>query len=166
MAPRHAVRCALVALVAIRRRLRCERPSDPNAIDGTFDIGGGRSLYLACSRKGSPTVVMDAGLGNTHETWHAVAPAVSKLARTCTYDRANLGESDAAPKPRTSADVVADLQRLLRAARVAPPYLLVGHSFGGLNVRAVRVEHPRWVGGHRRSWIPRRRRSCAASARS
>ncbi len=90
---------------------------------------------------------MDAGLGNTHETWHAVAPAVSKLTRTCTYDRANLGESDAAPKPRTSADVVADLRRLLRAARVAPPYLLVGHSFGGLNVRLFASDHPGAVAG-------------------
>jgi len=116
------------------------------AIQKTFDVGG-RSLYLECAGKGSPTVVMDAGLGNTHETWQAVAPAVRKLTRTCTYDRANLGKSDSTSKPRTSADVVADLHRLLAAAHIRPPYLLVGHSFGGLNVRLFAAEHPTEVSG-------------------
>jgi pimeloyl-ACP methyl ester carboxylesterase len=90
---------------------------------------------------------MDAGLGNTHTTWHAVAPAVSKLSRTCTYDRANLGSSDAAPKPRTSADVVADLRALLKAAAVAPPYVLVGHSFGGISARLFASDYPAEVAG-------------------
>lgn len=118
--------------------------ADPNAIARTFDIGG-RSLYLSCSGSGRPTVVMDAGLGNTHETWHAVAPTISKRTRTCTYDRANLGASDAAPKPRTSAEVVSDLQRLLSVAKIRPPYVLVGHSFGGLDVRLFASDHPKEV---------------------
>jgi pimeloyl-ACP methyl ester carboxylesterase len=118
----------------------------PDAIQKAFDVGG-RSLYLECAGKGSPTVVMDAGLGNTHETWQSVAPAVRKLTRTCTYDRANLGKSDSAPKPRTSAEVVADLHRLLGAAGIRPPYLLVGHSFGGLNVRLFAAEHATEVSG-------------------
>ncbi len=90
---------------------------------------------------------MDAGLGNIHETWDAVAPPVRKLTRTCTYDRANLGKSDAAPTPRTSAEVVADLHSLLKAAGVRPPYLLVGHSFGGLDVRLFAAQYPSEVSG-------------------
>jgi pimeloyl-ACP methyl ester carboxylesterase len=118
----------------------------PGAIQKAFDVGG-RSLYLECAGKGSPTVVMDSGLGNTHETWESVAPAVRKLTRTCTYDRANLGKSDSAGKPRTGEDVVGDLHRLLEAAVVRPPYLLVGHSFGGLNVRLFAAQHPAEVSG-------------------
>ncbi|MDX6631237.1 MAG: hypothetical protein QOH00_3483, partial [Gaiellales bacterium] len=120
--------------------------TDPNVIARTFDIGG-RSLYLSCSGSGRPTVVMDAGLGNTHETWHAVAPVISKRTRTCTYDRANLGASDAAPKPRTSAEAVADLKRLLTVAKIRPPYVLVGHSFGGLDVRLFASDYPKEVSG-------------------
>jgi len=119
---------------------------DPIAIAGKFSIGG-RSLYLECSGSGSPTIVMDAGIGNTHATWQGVAPAVSKLARTCTYDRANLGSSDSAPKPRSSAEVVADLHALLKAVAIAPPYLLVGHSFGGISARLFASDYPGEVAG-------------------
>jgi pimeloyl-ACP methyl ester carboxylesterase len=72
---------------------------------------------------------------------------VSKVSRTCTYDRANRGSSDAAPKPRTSADVVADLDALLKAAAIAPPYVLVGHSFGGVSVRLFAADYPAEVAG-------------------
>ena len=119
---------------------------DPNEVKGKFDIGG-RSLYLECVGAGNPTVVMDAGLGNTHTTWQAVSPAASTLSRTCTYDRANRGSSDAAPKPRTSADVVADLYALLKAAAIPPPYVLVGHSFAGVTVRLFASTYPAEVVG-------------------
>jgi len=127
--------------------LACSASStpDPNSVKGRFDVGG-RSLYLECSGTGSLTVVMDSGLGDTHTTWKAVAPALSGV-RTCTYDRANLGASDAAPKPRSSADVVADLRALLKAAAIAPPYLLVGHSFGGISVRLYAATHPADIAG-------------------
>jgi pimeloyl-ACP methyl ester carboxylesterase len=118
----------------------------PGAVQTTFSVSG-RSLYLECAGTGSPTVVMDAGLGNTHDTWQSVAPAVRKLTRTCTYDRANLGRSDTAPTPRTSADVVSDLARLLKTAHIRPPYLLVGHSFGGLNMRLFASTYPHAVSG-------------------
>lgn len=140
-------RAAQVALLGILLAA-CSAPAvpDPNAISGKFDVGG-RSLFLECHGSGSPTVVMDAGLGNTHSTWSAVAPKISALARTCTYDRANLGSSDPAPKPRSSADVVADLRALLKAASIAAPYVLVGHSFGGLNMRLFAAAHPDEVVG-------------------
>ena len=137
-----------VALFAVATLSACGGTASlgSDAIQTTFDIGG-RSLYLECAGRGSPTVVMDAGLGNTHDTWGSVAPAVQKLTQTCTYDRANLGDSDSVPEARTSAEVVADLQRLLEAAGIPPPYLLVGHSFGGLDVRLFAAEHPDEVSG-------------------
>jgi len=118
---------------------------DPNAIRGAFDIGG-RSLYLECAGTGGATVVMDSGLGDTHATWNAVVPGLN-AETTCTYDRANLGASGAAPKPRSSADVVADLHALLQAAAIAPPYILVGHSFGGISVRLFASTYPSEVAG-------------------
>jgi pimeloyl-ACP methyl ester carboxylesterase len=119
---------------------------DPSAIKGSFDIGG-RSLYLECTGTGAPTIVMDAGLGNSHTTWAKVVPEIRMTNRTCTYDRANVGASDKASTPRTSADVVADLHRLLEVAKVGPPYLLVGHSFGGLSVRLYAATYPADVAG-------------------
>jgi len=119
---------------------------DPTAVSGKFDVGG-RSLYLTCTGAGSPTVVLDAGLGNDHDTWKSVVPAISKITRTCSYDRANIGASDAAPKPRSSAAVAADLHRLLGTAAIRPPYLLVGHSFGGLNMRLFASDFPTEVRG-------------------
>jgi hypothetical protein len=127
-------------------------PKHDKPISRRFDIGG-RSLYLKCTGSGRPTVVMDAGMANAHDAWNAVAPAISKRTRTCTYDRAGEGLSDTAPcvNPqvpcRTSHAIVSDLRRLLARAEVAPPYLLVGHSFGGLNMRLFAGEHPHDVVG-------------------
>jgi pimeloyl-ACP methyl ester carboxylesterase len=121
-------------------------PKHDKPIRGYFDIGG-RKLYLVCAGSGRPTVVMDAGLANGVDAWDAVAPAISKLTRTCTYDRANIGQSDDAPTPRTLRDFVSDLRRLLVHAGVKPPYLLVGHSLGGLDMRLYAGEHPHDVVG-------------------
>lgn len=101
------------------------------------DIGG-RRLYIKCSgeaRAGMPVVVLDAGMGNASDTWSLVEPNVSKFARVCSYDRAGMGKSDRAPQPRTSQDMVDDLHNLLAKAGLNPPYVLVGHSFGGMNAR-------------------------------
>ncbi|MEO8468365.1 MAG: alpha/beta hydrolase [Chloroflexota bacterium] len=138
---------ALTSAVVIILAACSAAPSpDPTSIKGKFDVGG-RSLYVECSGSGSPTVVMDAGLGNTHDTWRLVAPMIAKHTRTCTYDRANLGASDPAAKPRSSAEVIADLDALLKAAAISGPYVLVGHSFGGLSMRLFAAEHPADVVG-------------------
>jgi pimeloyl-ACP methyl ester carboxylesterase len=118
----------------------------PTSIDGRVDIGG-RSLFLECAGEGSPTIVMETGQGGPHTEWSKVVPAVQGSNRTCAYDRANIGASDKAPTPRTSADVVADLHRLLAAAGIAPPYLLVGHSLGGISMRLFATTYPKEVVG-------------------
>ena len=122
------------------------------AQDGRFDVGGGRMIRLSCRGQGAPTVVVDAGMGSApveDEAWGRIAARVSETTRICLSDRAGLGASDPAPKgaPRTSADVAADLDAALRAAGVAPPYLLAGHSIGGLHAQVFAARYPERTAG-------------------
>ena len=110
-------------------------------------VGGGRSLYLSCRGAGSPTVVFESGLGVYSGTWLAVQKRVAGQTRACVYDRAGLGTSSPAPAGRTSADLVADLETLLERANVPGPYVLVGASFGGLDVQLFAATHPDEVAG-------------------
>jgi pimeloyl-ACP methyl ester carboxylesterase len=99
------------------------------------DIGGGRRLNLYCRGEGSPTVVFDSGLGDSTVAWALVQPAIATKHRTCSYDRAGLGFSDAAKRPNDAKNDAEDLHALLHAAHITPPYVLVGHSAAGLAVR-------------------------------
>ncbi|MFT4041131.1 MAG: alpha/beta hydrolase [Thermomicrobiales bacterium] len=112
---------------------------------GLVDIGG-RSLFLQCEGAGSPTVVLEAGRFAS-ETWAAVMAGVAPTTRVCRYDRANTGQSDPAPLPRSGEDVVADLHALLTAADVPGPYVLVGGGLGGLFTRLYAATYPDEVAG-------------------
>ena len=120
----------------------------PGPYTGSFDIGG-RRLFLTCAGEGSPTVVLEAGAGGGAAAWTTVQPALARVTRVCSYDRANVpgGASDPVPKPRSGADVVADLHALLTAAGVPGPYVLAGHSLGGLYVRLYASHYPESVVG-------------------
>ena len=107
----------------------------------------GHSLFVTATGEKKPTVLLEAGLGGDHTSWAQVQPAVAELARVCSYDRAGLGQSGPTTTPRTSADVVQDLHQLLAAAGESGPYLLVGHSFGGLFVRHFAHTYPDEVVG-------------------
>jgi pimeloyl-ACP methyl ester carboxylesterase len=98
------------------------------------DVGGYR-LHINCAGSGSPTVVIDAGLGDWSTTWGVVQSEVAKTTRVCTYDRAGAGWSEAGPLPRDAAQFAKELRTLLQNADVPGPYVLVGHSLGGLSVR-------------------------------
>ncbi|HKR00526.1 MAG TPA: alpha/beta fold hydrolase [Pyrinomonadaceae bacterium] len=116
-----------------------------------IDVGG-YCLHIQCSErpegaKAAPTVVMDAGIGECSLGWSLVQPEIARFARVCTYDRAGLGWSDPAPTARTSRQIVKDLHALLYRAGVEPPYVMVGHSFGGLNVRLYASQFPEEVVG-------------------
>lgn len=115
-----------------------------------LDIGG-RSLQLLTRGDASPTVVIEAGMGEPgieSGSWRKVIDEISKTNRVVIYDRAGLGKSDPAPKlPRTSSDVAEDLYALLDKAGLPGPFLLVGHSYGGLHVRMFASRFPKKVLG-------------------
>jgi pimeloyl-ACP methyl ester carboxylesterase len=129
---------------------------------GRVRIDGGRKLYLECRGTGSPTVVLEAGTGDRSDIWttaptgpgRAVLPAVAQFTRVCAYDRPGtyrgpdeVSRSDPVAMPRSARDIVLDLRRLLRAARVPGPYVLAGHSFGGMVARLYATTHPRRIAG-------------------
>jgi pimeloyl-ACP methyl ester carboxylesterase len=92
------------------------------------DIGG-RSLYLDCRGSGSPTIVLEAGMGDGVAGWNPVLDGLAAATRTCAYDRAGRGSSD--PRGRhTVADAADDLHALLAAAGESPPFVVIGHSLG------------------------------------
>ena len=111
-----------------------------------IDVGGYR-LHLECSGRGDVTVVMDTGLNMPAETWNDVPRELAKFTKVCVYDRAGLGDSDPGPQPRTSQLIVNELHVALLKAGVRGPYVLAGHSFGGLDVRLFASEYPKDVGG-------------------
>ena len=111
-----------------------------------IDVGGHR-LHIHRQGKGSPAVVIDAGLAGGSYEWDALAAEISAVTEVCTYDRAGYGWSDRGPTPRSSQQIVAELHTLLEKAQVKPPFILVGHSLGGLNVRLYASQHPDEVAG-------------------
>jgi pimeloyl-ACP methyl ester carboxylesterase len=99
-----------------------------------IDVGGYK-MHLYCTGQGDPPVILDSGQGDSYMAWHNVQPEIAKFVSVCSYDRAGLGYSQPRPRPRTSRVFAEELHELIHAAGVAPPYILVGHSFGGFNVR-------------------------------
>lgn len=108
---------------------------------------GGRRLYLECAGSGSPTVILQAGLGGSATAWERIAPTVAQSARVCAYDRAGHNRSDEAPGPQDGVAVSKDLHDLLGKAGVPGPYVLVGHSSGGPYVRDYFASYPDDVRG-------------------
>lgn len=106
-----------------------------------MDVGGHR-LHFRDRGKGPVTVVFDAGFGSTADTWNWVVPEVTPFARTLVYDRAGMGRSDEGPLPRTSRRIASELNDLLCAASVPGPYVLVGHSLGGINLQQYAIDFP------------------------
>jgi pimeloyl-ACP methyl ester carboxylesterase len=151
-------------------------PAAQGDVAGLVDIGG-RRLYLECRGAGSPTVMLEAGYRDRADIWSRdlqapagsrpmVLPAVAGITRVCAYDRPGTASeplpglspvegaaeflpsrSDPAPQPRTAVDVVADLHALLQAGAIPGPYVLVGHSFGGLFARLYAATYPDEVVG-------------------
>src|SRR5688572_9722843 len=114
-----------------------------------IDLGGWR-VHLHCTgdvRPSQPTVILEAGSGDFSVDWSLVQPDVARFARVCSYDRAGAGWSDLGPRPRTMHQLVSELHTLLEKAGERPPYVLVGHSFGGWLVRLYRTMYPADVAG-------------------
>ena len=115
-------------------------------ISGKVDVGGYK-LYYTCAGQGSPTVILEAGGPDDSSDWELLRVYYGNSTRVCAYDRANLGKSDPAPKPRTFLDMTRDLHTLLLKASIEGPYILVGHSMGGMLVREYADQYPEDVVG-------------------
>ncbi len=123
------------------------------------EVGGFR-LHLRCSGSGAPAVVMDAALAGSSISWSLVQPDVSRLTCACSYDRGGFGWSDAGPMPRTAGRAADELRLLLDRGGVSPPFVLVGHSFGGLVMRIFAARYRSEVSGlvlvdpaHPEDWV-------------
>jgi pimeloyl-ACP methyl ester carboxylesterase len=114
--------------------------------DRKIDIGGCR-LHILEAGSGAPVVVFESGLGEPVATWKDVQPEVARFTRTISYDRAGLGQSDPSPHPRTMTALAVDLHSVLHAAKIPPPYVLVGHSLGGAIVQVFADTYPKEVAG-------------------
>ncbi|HEU0236258.1 MAG TPA: alpha/beta fold hydrolase [Candidatus Limnocylindrales bacterium] len=118
-----------------------------SAASGRLVDVGGRRLYLECTGSGSPTVVLQAGLGASSSSWARIAPAVAASTTVCAYDRAGHGRSDEAAGPQDGIALATDLHTLLERAGVAGPYIIVGHSSGGPYVRVFAERYADQVAG-------------------
>jgi pimeloyl-ACP methyl ester carboxylesterase len=105
------------------------------------------NLHIYCTGEGSPTVILEAGLNDFYVTWAKVQPEIARTTRVCSYDRAGLGWSQLAPNPRTSDVMVEELHTLLRNTGIEDPYILVGHSFGGIVMLNFARHYPNQVAG-------------------
>jgi pimeloyl-ACP methyl ester carboxylesterase len=120
--------------------------SSASAPSGQMVDVGGHRLYLECTGSGSPTVVLQAGLGESSSSWEGITPTVAAATTVCAYDRAGHGRSDEAG-PQDGIALAADLHTLLERAGVTGPYVLVGHSSGGAYVRVFADRYPGEVAG-------------------
>lgn len=102
---------------------------------------------LVGENNGKPTIVMDAGYGDYSKGWDSVISEISMLSNVLIYDRAGLGKSESSSNSRTSREMIKELKELLTEAKIEPPYILVGHSFGGVNTRLYATKYPNEVCG-------------------
>lgn len=124
------------------------------------DMDHGRRMNVYCLGSGSPAVILDAGMGDSTISWALVQPAIAAKTKVCSYDRAGLGFSDGSSRPGTAANIADDLHKLLKAARIAPPYILAGHSAAGMYIRVYADRYPGDVvgmvsveGSHEDQWV-------------
>jgi len=108
---------------------------------------GSIRMNIDCSGQGSPTVILESGSGGPSVDWLMVQPEVAKFSRVCSYDRAGYGWSDPGPVPRSSLQIAHELKELLQAAGEKGPYVLVGHSMGGYDIRVYTGQYPNDVAG-------------------
>ena len=138
---------ALSAGGALVQDVAARSEAAPMAMPGAlYDVGGHR-LHLSCTGTGAPTVVLESGLGGSSPLWARIRDGVAPTTRVCAYDRAGTGWSDDAPRPQDSLAVVADLHRLLDVSGEPGPYVLAGHSTGGVYALTYAARYPEQVAG-------------------
>jgi pimeloyl-ACP methyl ester carboxylesterase len=138
---------ALCAVGGAWQTLAQAGDTNPFLTSGQLVSVDGHQLRLQCTGTGSPTVILEGGAGATAADMGWVAPAVASQTRTCVYDRASRGGSQPAATAQDGAQIATDLHTLLHKANVPGPYVLAGHSFGGLYVRVFAAHYPDEVAG-------------------
>lgn len=138
---------ALCAVGGGWQTVRESADTNPYLTSGRLIDVGGHQLHLDCVGSGGPTVVLEPGAGGTSASMGWIVPAVASRTRVCVYDRAGRGGSQSAARPQDGARVATDLHTLLHRAGVPGPYVLAGHSFGGLYVRIFAAHYPDEVAG-------------------
>jgi pimeloyl-ACP methyl ester carboxylesterase len=138
---------ALVLIGAAYQAIATVTDSRKHPPPGQLVDVGGYSLHIYCQGNGTPTVILDALFPGTVSNWAWVQPEIAKTTRVCAYDRAGLGWSDSGPMPRDAVQQAAELHTLLANADVTGPYVLMGHSLGGLTVRMFADRYPDEVAG-------------------
>jgi pimeloyl-ACP methyl ester carboxylesterase len=138
---------ALMCVGAVYEGIESHRDRQLYHPPGRLEDIGGYRLHLYCIGKGSPTVILEAGGGNPWLSWYKVQPQIAQFTRVCAYDRAGLGWSDPSPKPPTATVIAAELHTLLHNAGVTGPFVMVGHSLGGMYVRMFASQYPAEVIG-------------------
>ena len=118
-----------------------------HAAPGSLYVVDGFKMHLHCSGEGSPTIVLDSGLGDDSLIWAKVQPELSKTTRVCSYDRAGFGWSDPRPGPREADRIAQELHGLLAEAGISGPTVLMGHSVSGLYIRAYAARYPHNLSG-------------------
>ena len=115
--------------------------------EGKLVTVGQARMYINCSGTGSPALILESGLGDSSIAWAAIQPALSKNIRVCSYDRLGVGYSDDVSEPRDAAQISSELHHLLYNAHIPGPYVLMGHSIGGLYVREFALQFPKETAG-------------------
>ena len=138
---------ALAVPGAIYQAIATELAERPYPPPGEMVDVGGYSLHINCVGQGSPTVILDAGSGLFSAQWVRVQRQVSDTTRVCAYDRAGMGWSEMGPDPRDAKQITGELHTLLGKAGIEGPYVLVGHSFGGMYMQTYAARYPDEVAG-------------------
>ncbi len=124
----------------VLHHFRASTPGETYLVDG-------HRMHIDCMGSGSPTIVLDAGLGNDGLIWGSVQPVLAKTTRVCSYDRAGFGLSDALARPRDADHIAAELHGLLTAAKIDGPIVLMGHSIAGMYIRDYATRYPAGIAG-------------------
>ena len=138
---------AIIACCAAHAQAQTPAPAAPLTAEHIAVGAKPYQVQVASGGAGRYTVIMESGFGTDLRAWRKVAPELAKVARTVTYSRAGHGSSDPRPEPRSFEQATAELEQLIAAAKLTPPFILVGHSYGGLLVRAFAARHPGQVAG-------------------
>jgi pimeloyl-ACP methyl ester carboxylesterase len=138
---------ALAVIGAIYQAIATEIDRRTYPPPGELVDVNGHLMHINCAGEGSPTVILEAANGGMSAHWAQVQQQVAQTTRVCAYDRAGLGWSEPGPEPRDARQVSGELQALLEGAGIEGPYVLVGHSYGGLYARMYAARYPDKVAG-------------------